>query len=499
MEETIESIKLKLEMMKMEESERKDKIQRDKLNERIIVREAKEKVDANKLDSKNAKEIQEDAFSNMIVDFQKENPIHYDTNRNYWAFNWSTRCYEIVDDTAIMVKLTQLTGIQIIKGNEKFEFLELLRQTGRRNAPKELPAHYIQFKDKVVNIKTGKEFHADPSYLYVSPIPHNLGNSNKTPIIDKLFAEWVHPDHIITLYEIIAYCMFKQYPIAKEFFLIGEGRNGKSQYLKIISKFIGENNTVSTDLNDIANSRFEAVRLFKKSVAFVSETDSKTITKTSTLKALTGEDSIKGENKGKDGFDFTNYAKIIIASNELPETRDKTDGFYRRAFILDFPNKFTDTGTPIIDTIPPEEYENLGRKLIPILKGLLKRGTFTNDGSIEYKQTRFEGKSNPINSFINSSYLNDINSRIKMDDFQINFNKWRMFRKIPVMSNKKIFASIKDSGYEVKQMTERGSKIQYIIGLTYKPIEDDEFGLAQHLKEREESWKSHQNATNIHS
>jgi putative DNA primase/helicase len=487
MEETIESMKLKLEMMKVEAEANKIKNQQD----RIKIQQDKISIQQNKLESKNMKEIESDNFSKMINDFQGENPIHYDTGKNYWSWNWQTRCYNIVDDTDIMVKLTQLTGVQITKGNEKFEFLEEIRQIGRRNAPKNLPANFIQFKDKIVNIDTDEEFYADPSYLYVSPIPHNLGDSDKTPIIDKLLGEWVHESHVVTLYEIMAYCMYKRYPIAKEFFLIGEGRNGKSQYLKIISKFIGEDNTVSTDLNDIANSRFEAVRLFKKSVAFVSETDSKVITKTSTLKALTGEDSIKGENKGKDGFDFLNYAKIIIASNDLPETRDKTDGFYRRAFILDFPNKFRDTGTPITDSIPQEEYENLGRKLIPILKGLLRRGVFTNDGSIEYKQTRFEGKSNPINEFINSSYSDDINSRIKMDDFQINFNKWRMFRKIPVMSNKKIFASVKESGYEVKQMTEQGSKVQYIIGLAYKPIEDDEYGLAQHLKEQEESYRNH--------
>ena len=506
MNEEITAMKLKIELMKAETAATKTKNQQDRIKiqqDLILIQQNKIKakelvrIDSNKkietkLESKNAKQIESDNFSNMILSFQDENPVHYDTSKNYWSFNWQTRCYEMVDDIEIMVRLTQLTGIQITKGNEKFEFLEEIRQSGRRKSPKPLPPEFIQFRNKVINIETDEEFHADPGFLYVSPIPWALSDKTDTPTIDNLFNSWVHESHVITLYEIIAYCCFKRYPIAKEFFLIGSGRNGKSQFLKIISKFIGEDNVVSTDLNDIANSRFEAVRLFKQSVAFVSETDSKTITKTSTLKALTGEDFIKGENKGKTGFDFINYAKIIIASNDLPQTTDKTDGFYRRAFILDFPNKFRDTGTPITDTIPQEEYENLGRKLIPILKNLLKKGSFTNDGSIEVKQRRFEGKSNPINEFINQAYSDDINSRIKMDDFQINFNKWRIFRKIPVMSNRKIFTSVKESGYEIKQMTERGIKIQYIIGLNFKPIENDEFGLTQHLKEQEESFRTHE-------
>lgn len=476
----IEELTLKLEMLKLEEKkaerETRETLANQRLEEKRADRLSREQAATNRLDAKesakNQKNDADDAFKSMITEFQTKNHIYYDESKNYWGWDWGSRNYKLCDDTTVMIRLNQTMGIEIWDGHEKFKCLEGIRQRGRIHPPKILPPECIQFKNSVVNIKTNKIFVATPECLYTSPLPHNLGTSESTPTIDKLIGEWVHKDNVLTIYEIIAYCMYKRYPIAKEFFFVGEGRNGKSQLLGLINKFIGKENSVSTNLNDIANSRFEAVRLFKKSIATISEVDNNIISKTSTLKALTGEDNLKGENKGKDAFDFINHAKLIIATNELPETKDKSDGFYRRAVIIDFPNKFKDTGTPIFETIPEKEFENLGFKLIPILKNLLKKGTFHSEGTIDNKRRRFESKSNPVSEFISQSYIYDINSKINISDFEINFNDWLTSRRLPTISTKKLFQGIRDAGFEIKRVDERGKKVNYVLGLNYRKIED---------------------------
>ena len=72
------------------------------------------------------------------------------------------------------------------------------------------------------------------------------------------------------------------------------------------------------------------------------ETNFSELNKTSILKKLTGQDVIGFEYKNKNPFDGFNYAKILIATNNLPTTTDKTIGFYRRWFIIDFPNRFSE-------------------------------------------------------------------------------------------------------------------------------------------------------------
>ncbi len=476
--ETIEELQLKLEILKLEEKSKlenkKIEFGKQKLEEKKADRLSREVAATNRLNAKIQQNDANTAFINMVIEFQTKNHIYYDESKRYWAWNWANRTYESCDDTTVMVRLTQMMGIRIIDGHEKFKFLESVRQEGRIHPPKDLPPYCIQFKDKVININNGKEFLASPDCMFTSSLPYNLGSSTNTPIIDKLISEWVHKDNILTVFEIMAYCMYKKYPIHKEFFFVGSGRNGKSQLLKLITNFVGDKNTVSTDLNDIANNQFEGIRLLKKSLAIIAETDNNIIKNTKILKAITSGDTIKGEGKGKDGFDFVNYAKIIIASNDLPETLDKSDGFYRRASIIDFPNKFKDTGNPIIEAIPKEEYENLGLKLIPILKNLLKRGSFHNEGTIENKRARFEAKSNPILEFISQSYIYDINGKVLMDDFKINLEGWLIKRKIaPIKMNGHLFnLKITNTGLKIEREKQEGKHILYIYGLTYKKIEE---------------------------
>ena len=59
-------------------------------------------------------------------------------------------------------------------------------------------------------------------------------------------------------------------------------------------------------------------------------------------------------------FDDINYAKLIIATNNLPATTDKTMGFYRRWMIIDFQSIFR--SKDILKDIPEEEYSYLGLK-----------------------------------------------------------------------------------------------------------------------------------------
>jgi len=58
--------------------------------------------------------------------------------------------------------------------------------------------------------------------------------------------------------------------------LYGCGRNGKSQYLKIVNKFLGISNICSTELDLLVgsnSSRFEIFKLYKKLCCMMGETN----------------------------------------------------------------------------------------------------------------------------------------------------------------------------------------------------------------------------------
>lgn len=353
-------------------------------------------------------------------------PYLYDKSGLWWVWNFKKKCYERWDDIDILNSIANASSANTINSKERGEILQALKQEGRMQYTfhiKNVKETWLQFADEIIDIETGLRFEASPKYFLTNPIPHKLGETEHTPTIDKLFSEWVGEEYKKTLYEILAYCLIPSYPIHRIFCLIGSGRNGKSCFLRLLKTFVGSDNCCSTELDTLLNSRFEVTKLHKKLVCQMGETNFNHLKKTSLLKKLVGQDTIGFEYKNKTPFDDFNYAKIIIATNTLPITNDRTIGFYSRWLIIDFPSFFKKE-TDILRCIPIEEYGNLALKSIGILMDLLKTNTFTNDGDIEERIQRFEEKSNPLNKFIEEMCEIDANGEISTNDFRTRFAEW---------------------------------------------------------------------------
>ena len=341
-------------------------------------------------------------FYTHCVKFRVMKPFFYTDSKMFWIWDNKDKKYIMVDEIDMLNSLENTLNLaygSTITKSKRTEYINAFKSVGRANVPENPPKQWIQFKGNIFNIKTKEIKEVDPRYFFTNPIPFEIGLTSHTPTIDKLFKEWVGEKYKQTLYEIIAYCCYSDYPIQTLFCLYGTGRNGKSQFLKLIERFFERENICSTELDTLIDSRFESFKLYKKLVCTMGETNSGNIKKTSLLKKLVGGDLIGFEYKNKAPFEEYNYAKILIASNSLPSTNDTSDGFMRRWLIIDFPNEFSE-GKNVLEQIPPEEYNNLAKKITEILPGLIERGHFTNQGSIEERKMKYISVSNPLPLFV---------------------------------------------------------------------------------------------------
>jgi len=298
-------------------------------------------------------------------------------------------------------------------------------------------------------LKTQDRIPATAKYFITNPIPHKLGQLKDTPNIDRVLIEWVGEKYLKTMKQIMSYMFLADMPIHRIFCLIGEGLNGKGTFLRLIENFVGDENKCATEIEILVNNRFESSKLYRKLVCITGEIDKGIFTKTKTLKSLSGDDLIRFEFKGKDGFDSHNYAKPLIATNHLPETTDKSSGFYRRWLIVDFPNTFNEKKN-ILDEIPEEEYQNFCLASIDILNELLSSGNFENEGSIQERQSNYEHHAGFIKPFI-KDYC-DINPEYahEFDDFCYKFNDFIMSEGGKKKSKVEIGRIIRNCGYEMK-------------------------------------------------
>lgn len=443
----------------------------------------KEKKAKKKIDEEIKKEERAEQFEkaikfftdkkNLAEQFLKIQPLYYDKTKLWWMWNFNKKCWEICDEVDIMNYISKNSEADTINSTERNEILEALKQVSRLNKPQEIKSTWIQFKGNIIDVLTGEKYLAEPEYFVTNPIPWKLGENDSTPIMDKIFEEWVGKDYVKTLYEIIAYCLLADYPINRLFCFIGAGMNGKSCFLNLLKKFIGIDNCTATELDTLLQSRFEVTRLHKKLVCIMGETNFSEISKTSILKKLTGGDLIGFEYKNKNPFEDYNYAKIIIATNNLPNTTDKTMGFYRRWMIIDFPNNFSERKN-ILDDIPDTEYENLTFKCHNILKDLLKSRQFTNEGSVEDRMKKFEDKSNFLDRFMAMFVEEDFNEYITVAEFNRRFTGWCKENRHREMSETTIGLEMKKRGIEQTRRRfdwlndGKGGQIRIWLGIKWK-------------------------------
>jgi len=388
--------------------------------------------------------------SDLANKIWKVHPFFYDVSKIWWLWDKTNYFWKIVDETDILNMVKSNSKANTISSKEKTEILEVMKQYGRLKIPQNIESSWVQFKNLVIDIKTGEEFTATPEYFVTNPIPWALHKErfHETPIMDKIFEEWVGKDYVKMLYEILAYCLIPDYPIHRLFCLIGGGMNGKSCFLRLLKNFIGENNITATELDNLLNSRFEVTRLHRKLVCIMGETNFTEISKTSIIKKLTGQDTIGFEYKNKTPFEGENYAKILIATNNLPSTTDKTIGFYRRWLIVDFPNIFSEE-KDILKTIPKEEYEILAVKSLSILKDLLEKRSFSKEGSIEDRERKYEEKSDPMEKFIKEmAIITDAEGSIPKWEFEKTLNEWLVENRHRKMFDKTIAKKMKEKGIE---------------------------------------------------
>lgn len=397
--------------------------------------------------------------------FCKIQPLFYDESKNWWIWDFSMPGWKPTDETNILNSVSKSIGLDTTNSKTKTEILNGLQQIGRQNRPKKIKSTWIQFKDKIKDLETDDEFEVTPEYFVTNPINWKLGDSEEIPEIDKLFVSWVGEEHKQELYEVIAFCMIPEYFIHRIIVLIGSGANGKGTFLRIILKLIGRSNIISTTLERIMKGRFETAKLYKKSVCIMGETNFSTIQKTESIKGLTGQDLTPAEHKGKSPFDFENYAKIIIATNSLPMTTDKTMGFYRRWKIIDFKKQFTKE-KEVLSNISESEYENLALKCFDVAKKLWKNRLFTNDGTFDDRKKKYEEKSNPVMLFIEKNFIKDINGHVVFGEFYDELLIFLTDGGYRLLGSNIVSSQLKDNGFEVKKTTKNKITTTRIYGIS---------------------------------
>ena len=261
----------------------------------------------------------------------------------------------------------------------------------------------INMENGLYNWQTGEFLQHTPDYYSVIQIPVRFDPDARCPNIDKMIQTVADEKNVTKCYELIAYCLYRAYPIQKMFVLFGPGGTGKSYFMDVVQRMLGDVNCSNVSMQDLARDRFATSDLYKKLANICGDLDNTTMNQVAALKQITSnKDRIRAQRKGEKAFSFVNFAKPLFGANHLSNSTDSTTGFYRRFEIIPFMHVFKkdEIDQDFLNSLTGEqEISGLFNKVVALLPSLLERNAFTNQLDIDTVCTMYKDRSAPEEAF----------------------------------------------------------------------------------------------------
>ena len=340
------------------------------------------------------------------------------------------------------------------------------------------PDSYINFKNGYYDLKK-KELHPHKPEDYadyaINQIPYEYHPDVKTegPTIEKYLNDTFYRENAKELVlEYGGYCMTKDNHLQKIVILKGPGGSGKSLYIKLVAKMLGDYNVTTMDLKKVSISTWSGGNLFGKLANICGDIPTGALEDTAFVKQLSGGDTTSGEKKYKNEFNFEPYAKMLFSCNGMPKIlNESSDGFYRRLVLVQVDKKPEKENTLYRDMLL-KEMPHFIHLCVEAAERLFARENFD---LIEYEDSeervdRARYNNNSIIAFITDKIEKDPNGRIKKKEL---YDKYKIYcqkdERTPkgkqaffqVIEDNKLIEERKIGGYD------------YYVGIMVKAIEDE--------------------------
>lgn len=323
------------------------------------------------------------------------------------------------------------------------------RQTYTKRKFFDTDPNLLTVKNGILNLETNTLTEHTPDHLSVIKynIMHNP-NAKAKKILKFLEQVCPKPEFRQTLIDMIAYCFLPHHKYHVWLILVGSGDNGKTTFINLVNKFLGEENTISISLQDLLTKRFLIVNLFGKSANICDDLPSSPLKYTGIIKTLTGEGSLTVDVKHKDPITFTSKAKQIFTCNTLAKTEDTTHAFFSRVLIVEFVEKFLkgdpNTDPDLLEKLTTEEeFSGLLNICIKTIKEIKDNGRIRYPFTTEEMRDQYNRFSSALSTYVFSSVEKDIESSITKGDLFTDYVKYANEHKLNIMESNVFSRKIK--------------------------------------------------------
>ena len=275
----------------------------------------------------------------------------------------------------------------------------------------------LSFRNCLLDTGTLETSAHDPRLFVTHAASYDYDSKATCPRWLKFLSEVADEATRNTLQEAIGYVLSNDTRQQKCFLIFGPRRSGKSTVLRILTALIGSKWVTSPSLSALGGN-FGTESLLNKRVCLISDARVSRGAQgaVQALLGLVGEDNLSVPRKYKAAVETRLRARVVIATNELPQLNDNSAAMAGRIVPLSFPNTFFGREDVGLTDALLEELSGIALWAIAGLQRLRARGHF--DISEDAKETvrELELLSAPIRTFVaqrailGSGYTADVDS-----------------------------------------------------------------------------------------
>lgn len=250
--------------------------------------------------------------------------------------------------------------------------------------------------------------------------------------------------------EFFGYCLLRgQCHFETMFVLLGEGANGKSTLLEVLTAMLGSVNVSNVPFEKFGD-RFRLEELVGKLANISSDMGRFSQEAEGRLKQITSGESIQIDRKYRDAISCVLSPKLIFATNDLPRFVDRSDGIWRRLMIVPFFQQFS--GVARDTRLKSELCAELPGILAWAIRGaqrLIQQEGFTECQVCERELAEHRRDADPVTQFVEAQCVIDPTARLRCQAIYEHYKFWA-----------------KQSGYYHKSIESFGRDLQRIDGIS---------------------------------
>lgn len=414
-------------------------------------------------------ELAEEVLSQMHIKFYKENFYIYRDGVYIEGLSAIEKCIQSININARKALQTEVLNYIRIKTSLDEDYT--------------IDKNLINFKNGIFNIKDNMLYEHTPeifttcqinaAYLDDEEFKEYIENK-KNQYIDAFIEDVCCNNELrkIGLLEFVGYSMTYDVSLEKCLFLWGStAGNGKSTFIKLVTKMIGKNNYCSLPIENFSD-RFSGSEIVNKLLNIVHEVSNIKLSDIAKFKAIVSGDELSVEEKYKSRYKITPTCHHIFAMNKLPEVYGCDDeGYFRRIHIIKFEAKFSDEEKEKFDFDNLVSSESINYFANQSLRRYLKMKEEHKRKFSSYRESdeileKYRNKYNSARDFIEdtSFYLNNLNENnsINRTDLYKLYQIWTIENNIPTMDKKQFYDEISKSGMFVPKKLDGYSQFKYL-------------------------------------